>query len=38
MKEQILEKYVQLAKNIDEFELGDAWSWKTILDVNIIII
>jgi tRNA nucleotidyltransferase (CCA-adding enzyme) len=32
MKEQILEKYVQLAKNIDEFELGDAWSWKTILD------
>ncbi|ORX56490.1 poly A polymerase C-terminal region-like protein [Piromyces finnis] len=31
-KEQILEKYNQLAKNIDDFELGDAWSWKTILD------
>jgi len=34
MKEKILEKYVQLARNIDEFELDNAWSWKSIVDVS----
>jgi len=32
LKEKILEKYVQLARNIDEFELDNAWSWKSIID------
>ncbi|KAL6597569.1 hypothetical protein LY90DRAFT_662224 [Neocallimastix californiae] len=32
MKEKILEKYSQLAKNIDEFQLDTCWSWKSIID------
>jgi len=32
MKEKVLHKYTQLAKNIEEFELDQCWDWKSIVD------